>query len=66
MAARSLLVKLPDPDTYICNPLQSRAGLCRNDTDATLIFGWDVVNILPRMIALGQIQPPEDATAKPR
>src|SRR3974390_2736238 len=27
---------------------------------------WDVVNVLPRMIALGQIQPPEDATAKPR
>jgi hypothetical protein len=51
MAARSLLVKLPDPDTYICNPLQSRAGLCRNDTDATLIFGWDVVNILPDVLA---------------
>jgi predicted SnoaL-like aldol condensation-catalyzing enzyme len=27
---------------------------------------WDVVNVLPRMIALGQIQLPEDATAKPR
>ena len=27
---------------------------------------WDVVNVLPRMIALGQIQPPEDTTAKPR
>jgi predicted SnoaL-like aldol condensation-catalyzing enzyme len=34
---------------------------------------WDVVNVLPRMIALGQIQPPapapkppEDETAKPR
>ena len=34
---------------------------------------WDVVNVLPRMIALGQIQPPasapkppEPATAKPR
>jgi steroid delta-isomerase-like uncharacterized protein len=34
---------------------------------------WDVVNVLPRMIALGQIQPPasapkplENATAKPR
>ena len=27
---------------------------------------WDVVNVLPRMIALGQIQLPEDAAAKPR
>ena len=34
---------------------------------------WDVVNVLPRMIALGQIQPPtstpkpaEDTTGKPR
>src|SRR6516162_4467896 len=27
---------------------------------------WDVVNQRPRMIALGLIQPPEDATAKPR
>jgi predicted SnoaL-like aldol condensation-catalyzing enzyme len=34
---------------------------------------WDVVNVLPRMIALGQIQPPasalkppQDAAAKPR
>src|SRR5215469_5208973 len=34
---------------------------------------WDVVNVLPRMIALGQIQPPvsapkapENPTAKPR
>jgi hypothetical protein len=27
---------------------------------------WDVVNVLPRMIALGQIQPPASAPKKPR
>jgi steroid delta-isomerase-like uncharacterized protein len=41
--------------------------------DGKIAEHWDVVNVLPRMIALGQIQPPapapkpaEDATAKPR
>jgi steroid delta-isomerase-like uncharacterized protein len=41
--------------------------------DGKIAEHWDVVNVLPRMIALGQIQPPasapkpaEDPTAKPR
>ena len=34
--------------------------------DGKIAEHWDVVNVLPRMIALGQIRPPEDATAKPR
>jgi len=41
--------------------------------DGKIAEHWDVVNVLPRMIALGEIQPPasapkpaEDATAKPR
>jgi predicted ester cyclase len=41
--------------------------------DGRIAEHWDVVNVLPRMIALGLIQPPastpkpaEDATAKPR
>ncbi len=41
--------------------------------DGKIAEHWDVVNVLPRMIALGQIQPPapapkppEDPTVKPR
>jgi len=42
--------------------------------DGKIAEHWDVVNVLPRMIALGQIEPPppsapkppEDSTAKPR
>ena len=70
MAARVVWTGTQDGEYQGQPPTHNKLRFATADffriADGKIAEHWDVVNVLPRMIALGQIQLPEDATAKPR